>query len=226
MNQESRTNHYGYREPDFQVGLLSLSSISGLHPEIEAALAGVGITPTLRIRLSLWNHSRLEKLLQLHPLHLLESKSGSLRVIGGFRIYALANALATKDHDPEVLAFIYRGKLLSARRKEILEEEIFALPALFRHLPGEAQAVFNLYFEQFSPNQPGTMINAESQGTFYQATGFDRRSISRPKSGSMPEEQPLDPYAPIDGAGPAPTEAEPDQPCAGELEDHRDSKSA
>lgn len=226
MNQNSRTSHYRYREPDFQARLLSLSSISGLHPEIDAALARVGITPTLRIRLSLWNHSRLEKLLQLHPLHLLESKSGSLRVIGGLRIYALANALATTDHDPEVLAFVYRGKLTSTRIKEILEEEIFALPALFRHLPGEAQAMFNLYLEQFSPKHPGAIINAESQATFYQATGFDRRSIRRPKSGLMSEDQALNSHAPINGAGPTPTETEPDQACAGEIEDFQDSKPA
>jgi hypothetical protein len=201
LEKELRTSHYESREPDFQVRLLQLSRISGLHSAIEADLAAAGITPTLRLDLSLWNRSRLEKLLQRHPLHLIESRSGVLHVIGGFRIYALARALAVKQDDPEVLAFIYRAKLSTTRRKEIIEEEIFALPAFFRHLPGEAQAVFKLYFEQFRPRQPGAMISADSQGAFYRATGFDRRSIRPHKTGPTPEESASDAPAPIEGAG-------------------------
>lgn len=187
MNQEQRTNDYESRAPDFQVRLIQLSRISGLHSAIRADLAAAGITPTLRLNLSLWNKSRLEKLLQRHPLCLLESRSGALQVIGGLRIYALASALAVRDHDPEVLAFIYRGKLSTTRRREIIEEEIFALPAFFKHLPGEAQAVFELYCNQFWRKQPGTMISADSKGEFYQATGFDKRSIRRNKPDPMQE---------------------------------------
>ncbi len=168
-----------------------------------------GVTPTLRLDLSLWNISRLGKLLLMHPMHLLESNQGKLRVIGGFRFYALANALAVNGHDPPVLALVRKGKLSPARRKEIIEEEIFALPAFFRHLPGEASAVFQLYFDQFGGSRADAMIAAGSQGKFFQATGFDRRSARRPQPVSMPTGlQPLTP-ASVENALVTPTAAPP-----------------
>jgi hypothetical protein len=168
--------------PDFQACLLPYARISGLDSKIEAALTSAGITPTLRLDLSLWNHRRLRNLLLLHPVHLLETSSGKLQVIGGFRLYALASALAVDVPNLVVLALVRKGKLSEARRMEIIEEETFALPALFRRLPGEANAIFQIYFEHFCSNQAGAMLRAHTPAEFFQATGFDRRSVRRPKT--------------------------------------------
>jgi hypothetical protein len=179
LSEASTQTTDDFEEPAFRTRIVPLSRISAIDPGIGKIFSSNGIIPTLRLDLKYWNRERLASLLRQYPIHLLESKSDALRVIGGFRLHALAIALSSTEFDPKVLAFIYSGRLSSERRREIVEEEVFALPAFYRHLPGEASAVFNLYFDHFSPVLPGNLISVSTQGDFYKATGFDRRNVRR-----------------------------------------------
>ena len=106
--------------------------------------------------LSLWNQFQARKASAT-------ASAPSYRIQIGSRSTSLAgsgstpwpSALAVKDDDPEVLAFIYRGKLSTTRRKKSSRRRF----SPYRHCSGicrgRRQAVFNLYFEQFRPNNPG-----------------------------------------------------------------------
>ena len=177
MNQASDQDDS--REPEFRTRIVRLSKISGIDPEIADIFSSANVTPALRLDLSYWNKARLADLLLGNPIHLTESRTGKLKVIGGFRMYGLAVALSSASLDPELLAFIHRGHINQKRRREIVEEEILALPALYRRLPGEAAAVYKLYFNFFATAQSDGLLSAKTQEDFYKATGFDRRNTRR-----------------------------------------------